>query len=197
MLKDKLQSLANPQKLDKVFSDNKESILFERLTASLREAASGIKEQMKTELKQISSELVSDAVGKIKLPRDGFDGRDGKGLDGRNGLDGKNGKDAIVDESKIIAEVLKQIPINRSGKKGGGGSTIRVNNLSSQCDGVNKTFTTTNRIGAAHLIIYSSFPTLFLPTTDYTISTNVITLGASVDAPASGQSLAIIYESQD
>ena len=196
MLIDALNKIANPQTTKDLFTDNEQSILYDRLTASLREAAVNIKEQMKTELETISTKLVSEAVGKIRIPRNGIDGRDGKGIDGVNGI---NGKDAVVDENKIIAEVLKKIPplsISR-GKMGGGGSTMRVDNLSSQANGSTKTFTTTYRIGSAHLLFYSSFPTLFLPTTDYSVSGNTITLGASVNAPVSGQSLAAIYESSD
>ena len=87
-------------------------------------------------------------------------------------------------------------PVN-IGRKSGGGSTMRVDNLSSQANGSAKTFTTTYRIGSAHLLFYSSFPTLFLPTTDYVVSGNTITLGSGVSAPVAGQSLAAIYESAD
>lgn len=105
-----------------------------------------------------------------------------------------------IDQVKGLRELLDNLSNrikNIKGGRGGGGSTLRVDNLSSQADGSTKTFTTTYRIGSAHLLFYSSFPSLFLPTTDYTVSGNTVTLGSSVTAPASGQSLAIFYESAD
>jgi len=97
-------------------------------------------------------------------------------------------------KKEIPNMVRSQLP---RGGKGGGGSTMRVDNLSSQANGTTRTFTATHRIGEAHLVFYSSFPTFFLPTTDYTISGTSITLSSSIDPPVAGQSLAIFYESAD
>lgn len=207
MLGDKLNEILNPKTLKEVFANNEQGILYERLTASLKEAVMGIKTQMMEDMKKMSDKMAQDIkqdiTSEIKIPRDGKDGIN---------IKGKDGKDAIVDEKKIIEEITKEIPKidqaqiiaeimakmpRQGGGRGGGGSTMRMNNLSSQCDGANKEFITTNRIGENHLIWYSSFPGIFLPTTDYLVSGNKITLGAGITAPELGQSLAIFYESSD
>lgn len=139
-------------------------------------------------------ETIKSEVGKIKV-RDGRDGRDAKpaiAIDGKDGTKGADGKTPTREE--LLALISPLIP---RGKRGGGGSTMRVDNLSSQANGSTRDFTTTHRIGAAHLLFYSSFPTFFLPTTDYTVSGTTVSLAATIDPPVAGQSLALFYESSD
>lgn len=179
-------------KLKNLQNDNTERDLYSRLNFSLKEISDRVKQEMISEFENSVSKIVKDEISKIKV-RDGRDGKDGKGLDGRDGKNGQDGKNA--NENKIIEEIMKKLPpiSMRSGSRGGG-STLRVDNLSSQANGSQKTFTTTYKIGLAHLVFYSSFPSILLPTTDYTASGTTLTLGANVPAPQTGQSLAIIYE---
>lgn len=161
------------------------------------------------------TKIISEVIKKIPLPKDGVDGKSSdpdfvaeivlakipKPKDGKDAV--FTGEEAvkkinaleIKPELQIDASHIKGLrQIVGSARKGGGGSTMRVDNLSSQADGVTTTFTTTYRIGTSHLLFYSSFPTLFLPTTDYTVSGKTVTLAAGVPIPQAGQSLAIIYE---
>lgn len=177
--------------LKEVFSDNEQKILFERLTASLREVANGIKEQMKGEAKKLVLEAVDKSISKIRIPRDGINGKDGRGIDGR---DGKDGKDAIIDEKKIISELAKLIPpVRISGKRGGGGDTIIPDDLSSQCDGATRVFTATHKIGKPILVVSSQFPNVLRLTTDFTNSTTILTLDSALPFIASGQTLYFVY----
>lgn len=213
-LSDKLTQLAEqgqPSTLEGMFADSKEQMLYSQLTDSLRQAAERIKQEMAQDLEEIASRFVQEAVSQIKV-KDGRNGFDGKpGLDGVNGTDGspdtpkevKDKLETLKDEERLDATAIKNLPTvletlyGKRGGSSGGGSTMRVNNLSSQANGSSTTFTTTHRIGNNHLLFYSSFPTLFLPTTDYTVSGTLITLASGVPIPQSGQSLAIIYESSD
>jgi len=96
---------------------------------------------------------------------------------------------------KLSLPLLIQKFAPRSVKSGGGGgSTMRVDNLSSQANGSTRTFTTTYRIGTAHALFYSSFPSVFVPTTDYTANNMLITLNSAINPPVAGQSLIFFYE---
>ncbi len=191
---EKLKTEGEPQTLDELFSQSKEGMMSDRVISDVNNKLPQMRTNMMNEMKTIISEEVKNQVSQIKV-RDGEDGKNGRsGIDGENG---KDGKDAIINKDNIISEIMAKMPPVSVGRKGGGGSTLRVDNLSSQANGSTKTFTTTYKIGVAHLLFYSSFPTLFLPTTDYSVSGNIITLGSGVSAPVAGQSLAIIYESSD
>lgn len=203
------QNIGLLDELQKLKSEKEADFTSSRVNKSLQTSAMEIRRELEKQLPEMILPLVQDAISNIRI-RDGRDGKDGvNGIDGKDGKNGSPDKplevksklETLKDEERLDASAIKNLPRvlgqYSKGKSGGGGSTMRVNDLSSQCDGTTKAFTTTNRIGEAHLVIYSSFPTLFLPTTDYTVSGNVVTLGAGVSAPAAGQSLAIIYESSD
>jgi len=70
---------------------------------------------------------------------------------------------------------------------------IHVKDVSSQCDGANKTFT----VGGTHFGINGVFgtqhPIIYRPIIDYTITRTGIALTDAVAAPESGQSLVIQY----
>lgn len=197
---EKLQTGGQPQTLDELFNQSKEGMMSDKVISNINNLLPQMKEKMMNEMKTIISEEVKNQVGIIKI-KDGRNGIDGKSPNPEQiakiilekipkPKDGKDGKDA-----PSIEEIIAKIP--RPVSRGGGGSTLRVDNLSSQANGSTKTFITTYKIGMAHLVFYSSFPSLFLPTTDYSVSGNTITLGSAVSAPVAGQSLAIIYESAD
>ena len=192
---EQLKTEGQPQTLDELFNQSKEGMMSDRVINNVNVKLPQMKERMMNEMRMLIAEEVKRIVGMIKV-KDGLNGRDGKS--GVDGADGKNGENAVINKDEIISEIIKKIPpVSVGSKRGGGGSTMRVDNLSSQANGSSKTFTTTFRIGSSHLLFYSSFPTLFLPTTDYTVSGTTITLGSEVNAPVAGQSLAIIYESAD
>lgn len=66
---------------------------------------------------------------------------------------------------------------------------LRQIDLSSQCNGANKTFTVSGGFTTILMLVGTQFPIIYKPTTDYTSSTPDITLTAEVGAPASGQTL--------
>lgn len=71
---------------------------------------------------------------------------------------------------------------------------IRVFSLSSQCDGITKSFTMPRKTVNVLSIFGTQFPVNF-DTGDFTFSGFTITLGASVGAPEAGQTLYALYES--
>ena len=205
MLLDTLNKISKPETLKEIFASNEQSVLFDRLTASLREAANGIKEQLKSDLDKIVADKVQEAEKRIKVPRDGDTPVKGVHyFDGKTpikGIDYSDGKDAVIDEAKIIEEILKKIPSQRipmkHGGGGGGGSTIVSEDLSSQVTGATRTFTTTRKIGVPILLVSSQFPHPFRLTTDYTAVTNTVTMDSATDFIASGQTLIFIFAAGD
>ena len=205
MLTDKLQQLqteGQPQSMDELFNQSKEGMMVERIQNAVNALIPQMKQDIANEVRNTLTDEIKAQIGAIKV-RDGRDANENRIVSEvlskipkpKDGTDGKS-----VDKKEIIDEIMAKIPplaLNRKGGKGGGGSTIRVDNLSSQITGSTRSFTTNHKIGASHLLFYSSFPSLFLPTTDYSASGNVITLNSSIPYPDAGQSLAIIYESMD
>lgn len=197
MIIDKLKQLAQgnqPQSLDELFQGSKEGMMSDRVVQQVNMLLPAMEQRIAESIKVSLADVIKNEVGKIKV-RDGRDGRDAKpaiAIDGKDGERGADGKTPTRDE--LLALIAPLIP---RGKRGGGGSTMRVDNLSSQANGVTRSFTTTHRIGSAHLLFYSSFPTFFLPTTDYSVLGTTVSLVATIDPPVAGQSLAIFYESSD
>lgn len=139
-----------------------------------------------------------------------------KGNDGLNGRDGKDGKDGSPDTPQEIADKLntltekverkviiglddmikklwKALQEKKSSKQHGGGDIINYYDLTSQCDGLTKTFTVPiNRkiIG----VFGTQFPINLRPDIDWTGSgTTTLTLTSEVGAPQTGQTLWILY----
>lgn len=115
---------------------------------------------------------------------------------------------ALLNEGKIalttkhISGLEEQFRIlaNQIGRKGGGGggggSTVKVYDISSQLNGILKTFTIprNSRILAIHS--YSHPYSAFVPNTDFTSTVTSITFGDSIDAAtqlATGQVILIEY----
>lgn len=142
----------------------------------------------------------------------GFDGKDG--LDGKDGKDGKDGsidtgKEIILKineldlndpRQKIDAAHIKNLPslaaseIKRITRqvKGGGGDTVRVEDLTSQTDGTTKVFTIT-RNQRVLMLVCPDFPIIYRPTIDFTVSGTTLTLTDAVGAPSLGQTLLLLY----
>lgn len=130
----------------------------------------------------------------------------------------KPGKDGQTPETKALVEVvLKEIQkgdkLHISHVKGAGafmkdgiryrfeelmhgsgtaGSVVRSYDLSSQCDGANKTFTipTFTRIIT---LIATDAPIIYRPTTDFTATGTTLTMTAAVNAPSLGSTLILTY----
>lgn len=104
----------------------------------------------------------------------------------------------LTPESMIDASHIKNLPSTLV--IGGGGKKIKGrqvrDDLSSQCDGSNKTFTLTKAFVSGTVQLFSTqFPIIYRPITDFTENTNgTITLTTEVGAPASGQTLVALYE---
>jgi len=116
---------------------------------------------------------------------------------------------AVTDKPEVIAEKLNTLEeaidqkvikgldkrlknLKGGGKKGGSGTTVNYSDLTSQCNGVTKTFTIPYHTRSIALF-GTSFPIVFRPVVDYTISGTVLTLTSEVVAPATGQTLVFIY----
>lgn len=156
---------------------------------------------------------VSRAVNKVKTMVDNQVARieDLRGPQGVPGPKGKDGKDGSPDTAEQIAKklnkkekivdwkALKNIPfevLNRGGSsRGGGGDTMVFDDLTSQCDGSNKTFTLTRKARDVNKFIVqgTDFPIILRPTTDFTVTGTTLTLTAAVPAPQSGATLIAFY----
>jgi len=156
-----------------------------------------------------------------KNGRDGKDGRDGRdGLDGRDGEQGPPGppgkdgdiKDLSPEEIRNALELLlgddrlKTSAISgldeaiadikqRATRVQTPAKAYMIHNkdVSSQCDGSNKTFS----VGGTHFGIVGVYgtqhPIIYRPVIDYTITRTGILLTSAVSAPESGQSLVIQF----
>lgn len=139
---------------------------------------------------------------------DYFDGARGiPGIDGKNGKDGKSvSLDDILKElkksRKLGIEDLYNFP--RGGPMSdlryhGGGNVLQDPlDISSQLNGVKKSFTITGALSTSKIVgVYgSSAPFIFRPLIDYTWSSPTLTFTASVDAAvalAANQSLVVQF----
>jgi hypothetical protein len=158
--------------------------------------------------------------------KDGKDGKDGKTpeIDYNKIEKGMFGK--IIEESQKLRKALTKkekefekellnkvaIMIHNADRIGGGmgrqtvldlilensaGSLIR-DDLSSQCNGSDKTFTLTEPYKSGTIqLFYTSFPFFYRPVIDFTEDDNRhITLTSEVGSPQTGQTLIAIYEKQ-
>lgn len=102
-----------------------------------------------------------------------------------------------IEHIKGLEDRLKRMEEYASRPSNGTGPTrhkIRVYSLSSQCNGVTKTFTMPRKTISVLSIFGTQFPVNF-DTGDFTFSGGNITLGSSVGAPETGQTLYALYES--
>ena len=97
----------------------------------------------------------------------------------------------------IDASHIKNLrtPILYSSGKRIKGRQVR-DDLSSQCDGIIKTFTLTKNFISGTVQLFSTqFPIIYRPVIDFTEdSAGTLTLTSEVGAPASGQTLVALYE---
>src|SRR3990167_543737 len=152
--------------------------------------------------------------------RDGIDGRDGAtGPSGLNGSDGSPDTGEIIvsklesleEENKLKIEAVKNLrdELDKLEKKiklggrviysgnGGGGKIVKAEDISSQLNGVLKTFSLPAffRVISIHS---SSFPNAFRLTTDYTVDGSAFTVSFSSEIDAStvlsaGQTVIVLF----
>lgn len=132
--------------------------------------------------------------------------RGAQGLPGPKGDKGDQGEP--VDMDKLLSQVLKSIMESSEWKDmekkilynkfdqrwhgGGGGETVQIYDLTSQCDGVLKSFTVPAHTRAVK-VEGTQFPIIYAPLTDWTTSGTTLTLGDAVGAPQTGQTLLFYY----
>lgn len=75
---------------------------------------------------------------------------------------------------------------------GNNGRVTRSYDLSSQCDGLNKTFTIPS-FSSIITLIATDAPIIYRPTVDFTATGTTLTLTAAVNAPSSGATLMLTY----
>ncbi len=200
----KLKEGEQPQTLNELFEGSKEDIMRERIVSQINALLPQMRDSMLNELQTL-------VTGQIRAQIEGIRVRDGE--DGKTPTDSElktlikplipelptpeKPKELKVENVKGLQDVINGLSNRITSKKGGGGgggSTMRIDDLSSQADGSTTTFTTSFRIGTVHALFYSSFPSVLLPTTDYSVAGTLITLASGVPTPQSGQSLLFIYE---
>ena len=198
MLTEELQKLQNEdqsQTMDELFQSSKEGMLLDKVKAAVNALLPQMEQRIAQSVQTILTDEIRRQIAAIQV-RDGRDGKDGQTPDlektAKMALsllppvkDGKDGK------APTMEEILARIP--RPVQRGGGGSTMVLDDLSSQANGVLKTFTTTRKIGTAMLVASTQFPQVFRPVIDFTGSGTTLTLTAEVGAPQSGQTLIFLY----
>jgi len=138
--------------------------------------------------------FVYDKVASIENGKDADEEKKDTAEDERNRLESLKG-DERLDKSAIrgLDEELKKVSsITRIGGTGVR-QRVHVADVTSECDGSNKTFS----IGGTHYgvigVFGTEFPLIYRPLIDYTIGSSSITLTDVVAAPATGQTLVIQY----
>lgn len=150
--------------------------------------------------------IIETILGKLRVPRDGE-----RGLTGKDGKDGSpDTPDQIVEKINRADKKIKQSAIEglleqftslmRSIREktvsqiGGGGDSVQYYDLSSQCNGVTKTFTLPSNARRILGVWGTQFPSGgFRPLTDWTYTKPTLTLTGEVVAPATGQTLWALY----
>lgn len=165
-------------------------------------------------------DLKGDKGDAGKDGRDGIDGKDGVGIkgekgdkgdrgergasgaDGRDGSDGKDGKDAIIDEEKIIEEVVKRIPKPKDGKDGQDGrstvvggrisGSVKFYDLSAQTNGVLQVFSVPKSVSA--VVFSSDSPIILMENNGFTLNASRTQLTLTT-IPSQGSQLLFQYQS--
>lgn len=208
MLTDELEKLPKenqPDSLDSMFKENDMNAMMSRLRDTMDRMLTGeiarFKDAMAAEMTQHMEAKGKDMMMRMPKPKDGKDGMPGmaggKGMDGSpdSGADivGKINELEVKPELQIDAKHIKNLPQERVGGKHGGGSTVVQEDLSSQVNGVTRTFTTVRKIGVPLMVASTQFPTILRNSVDYTASGNTLTLDSAIDPIATGQTLIFVF----
>lgn len=98
----------------------------------------------------------------------------------------------LEEEIKKLQLIIESLP------RGGGGRgkipIVKVENLTSQVNGVLKTFALPRDTVRVLGVFGTQFPVIFDPSVDFTLTGNNLVLGASVSAPETGQTLFALIE---
>jgi len=169
---------------------------FSTLETELREKVNTLFVQERlTAMETDVASAISRLDKRVASVRNGKDGERGpKGERGERGPKGEDGKDADVTDLKKELEDFKR---RLAGMRTGARKTTYVKrvNLSSQVDGVTKTFTLPNDTIEVLGVWGTQFPINFNPGTDWTFAGRTLTLTDQVSAPQSGQTLYCLVES--
>lgn len=131
--------------------------------------------------------IISQVSSSIQPSKDGVDGKDGSPDTGEQIVEKINDLPIDDDNLKIDYSHIKNIPEKPVSIRGG---KTRIFNydLSSQCDGVIKTFNVPLNLGVIGL--YSTqAPIIYRPIIDFTEGNGTLTLTSEVGAPQTGQTL--------
>jgi len=109
-----------------------------------------------------------------------------------NGIIGE-AKESFAEELKKLRDEMTQL---RRTRAGGGKkiTSVRSENLTSQVDGVKKTFTMPADTLKVIFVAGTQFPIIFDGSADFTFVGRTLTLTDAVSAPASGQTLVALIE---
>lgn|SRR3990167_659323 len=145
--------------------------------------------------------IVNEVLSRIPIPKNGIDGSPDTPEQVRDKLETLEGDDrldkkAIKGLEEQIDELRSLISSRPSGTMRGMRKIpiIKRYNLSSQCDGVTKSFTLPHGTVDVVGVWGTQFPITFNPLTDWTFSGRTLTLTDEVSAPATGQTLFAIIE---
>ena len=94
--------------------------------------------------------------------------------------------------TNFLKNIQRSIKEKSGGINRGGGDIMYVEDLTSQCNGVLKTFTVPKHRKAISLL-GTQFPIIYRPTIDWTTSGTILTLTSEVGAPETSQTLVFTY----
>lgn len=129
--------------------------------------------------------IIEKVLERIPKPKDGEPGKD---IDPLTVEELQNELKSLKEET----ERIKNLPRGRMGARKV--PIIKRVNLSSQCDGATKAFTLPRDTVDVVGVFGTQFPINFNPGTDWTFSGQTLTLGDSITAPATGETLFAIIE---
>jgi hypothetical protein len=185
---------------------------FDRLSTQLKSQVNDV--FVRERIDALTEEVNAKVDAKIEALRDGVDGAKGdKGDRGQAGRDGSpdtpaqvrdklealKGKDRLnisaiagFDEfEKTLRTDFGRITSGRI-TSGPNANAIQVIDLTSQCNGVTKTFSVP-RHRVALSLSSTQFPVIYRPVIDYTTANMTLTLTDQVAAPETGQTLLFVY----
>lgn len=148
---------------------------------------------LSAEIKSVKKEIPEQIIETPETVREKLEA-----LQGEKRLDKKAIK-GLQEELETLKKEVKEASktVNITGSVGGGtrAASVQFHDLSSQLDGVTKTFTLP-KFKKIIGVWASSAPWVFRPTVDYTLSGNAITFTSEIEAAsilATGQSVIVLY----
>lgn len=175
---------------------------------SLAQIAKSIQDKLEREMDGLVERKVKEAVSQIRV-RDGRDGKDAVAVDGKPPTKKELTsliKSVLPEEKELEIERIKglqdllnslsnrlsNIRVKKGGAKGGG-STVIMDDLTSQVDSSTRTYTLTKKVGAPLIVASTQFPTILRPTIDYVASGTTLTIDDDIGPIQTDQTLIFIY----